>query len=471
VTTDVAVQDATRDVVVADREQAAGALQQILATGDLSILTNEQRVAYYLKQCASLGLNPISRPFDWIWFKEPSGEQKLALYPNQSAAAQLRRNHQISARIIRREVVGELFVVEAEGMTPNGRIGQATKYVSLTNKYGRLTGTLLANAFMRAETGALRRLTLSMVGLSSPPDPDELHGSRPVIVDGTGKMLEHPTPEQKALAAHPRMAEVLGEPTYESTAEASGAGLGELDGMPSQAPTIDELEPARRPAERQSFRPSKEQVDRWLGAWFAAVKGTSVDTDEARHRFAAEYTKDWPENLRTSSLRTLFGHCTERQAADILARIRALAAAEVGDDPDWHGGGSRDPGEAPSGVDRRVHDAVVLTGGGHASGQADGSSSEPSSEVAEPEPAAPIRPDPEGEYTRKEWLQFYADWSAYMKRLDVHWKPTDVKRLPDAALREAVLSLVDEAVALDRTLSRFEADDEEDEDDQSEPAF
>ena len=43
-------------------------------------------VGHYIRLSRSLGLNPLSRPFDWIFFKDPDGNEKLQLYPNQMQA-------------------------------------------------------------------------------------------------------------------------------------------------------------------------------------------------------------------------------------------------------------------------------------------------------------------------------------------------------------------------------------------------
>ena len=320
---DIAVQDtARRDIAVADPEAAAGALAHILATGDLAKLSNEQRVAFYLQRCSSLGLNPLSRPFDWLIL-----DGKLVLYDNKSCAEQLRRQHQISVKVTRREIVGDLFVCEGEGRTPNGRTDEATKYVSLLDKFGkRLTGNNLANAFAKAESGMKRRLTFSMIGMAAPPDRDELQRARFVVVDGAGNVLENPTPEQKALAADPRMARVIGEPTFEDM----DAGTSPLAGQPDQRVRPDELErPARPTGPPATFRPSDEDVKRRLADWFACVKGLSLDTDEARHQFVAGWTADeWPKAKRTASLRTAFARMTQAEAGDFRAHVRALCEDE-----------------------------------------------------------------------------------------------------------------------------------------------
>ena len=316
----------TTSLALTEREQAGlAALDDVLGSGDLARLSNVQRVGHYLRLCRSLGLNPLSRPFDWIYFKDSDGTEKLTLYANQSATAQLRRQHHMRVELVRREVVGELFVCEVKATTPDGRVDFASKYVPLTNKYGRLTGSYLSNAMMKAETGAKRRVTLSMVGLSEPPIEDG--AVRRVTIDGTGRIIEQPTDTERYLAEHPRAAAVIGEPTYETTAESDEA----VDAVAvSQAATTEELTPPSRTGPRPSLRPTDDDVKRWLGAWFAAVKGSSLDSDDERHRYVEQWTasEGWPQAKRTDSLRTAFARMTEREAGDFLAHVRALVEDE-----------------------------------------------------------------------------------------------------------------------------------------------
>lgn len=331
--TDIAVQ-APRDIAQADTEQAAGALAHILATGDLAKLTNEQRVSYYLDICKSLSLNPRSRPFDWLLL-----DGKLVLYPNKSCAEQLRRAHQIRVRIVRSEPVGAntddpMFVVKVEGTTPNGRTDEATKYVPLTvwdNKQGkrvRLRGEKLANAYAKAETGAKRRLVLSMVGLASPPDPEEVKSARFVTVDGAGRILDNPTPEQKALAADPGMAASIGEPTYEDLEGSTSP----LDGEPDQRVTDEELRPPERPSgPRPSFKNSDEDIQKWRSRWFAAVRGTSLEGDDARARFIGAWTHEelgWRDAKQTDSLTAFLKRATADEAEEMLAHVSSLCEGE-----------------------------------------------------------------------------------------------------------------------------------------------
>ena len=69
----------------------AAAIEAVLVKGDLSQLTETQRLAHYRNVCGSLGLNPLTQPFNYI---KLSG--KLVLYAKRDAAEQLRKLHGVS---------------------------------------------------------------------------------------------------------------------------------------------------------------------------------------------------------------------------------------------------------------------------------------------------------------------------------------------------------------------------------------
>jgi hypothetical protein len=317
---------ALRVVTPMDEDDAAGALAHVLGTGDLYQLSDAQRVAHYLNLCRSCGLNPLSRPYQWIEFRDGDNPPVLTLYFTPTAAAQALRNNHISVSFPRREIAGELFVCEAHGTAPDGREGVGTQYVPLTGKYGRLTGRYLANALMSAETGALRRLALNM-GVASGSDPDEGQIVKTVYVDGTGAILEQPTEEQRHLAEHPAVAAAIGEPTFETT-------VPELpdDDFPNQRPRPEEYDPPKPPRRPASFRHTEADVKKLLGAWFAAVKESSLDDDHERHAFVRAYTASmepsWPQAKQTDSLKTFFARATAAEAGDLLAHARALVDDE-----------------------------------------------------------------------------------------------------------------------------------------------
>jgi hypothetical protein len=131
-------------------------LEQVLIGGDLAQLTEAQRLAYYRAVCQSLGLNPLSKPFEYLWLNG-----KLRLYALRDGTDQLRRLHGISISIVNRERLGELYLVTARAKDRTGREDESTGAVAL----GTLKGDALANALMKCETKAKRRVTLSLAGL------------------------------------------------------------------------------------------------------------------------------------------------------------------------------------------------------------------------------------------------------------------------------------------------------------------
>ena len=133
------------------------AIEQVLVQGNIASLTPEQRVAYAGKICEMMGLNPLTKPFEYV-----SLSGKLTLYATKGCAEQLRHVHKVSITVTSRELVGDVYVVTASARTPDGRADESTGAVAVTG----LKGEALANAYMKAETKAKRRVTLSLLGLN-----------------------------------------------------------------------------------------------------------------------------------------------------------------------------------------------------------------------------------------------------------------------------------------------------------------
>jgi len=127
-----------------------------LVMGDLSKLTTEERMVYYKNVCDSVGLNPLTRPFDYLVLNG-----KTVLYAKRDCTDQLRKIHSVSVQIVSRETVEGILVVTAKAMDKTGRVDESTGAVSIAG----LKGDMLANAFMKCETKAKRRVTLSLCGL------------------------------------------------------------------------------------------------------------------------------------------------------------------------------------------------------------------------------------------------------------------------------------------------------------------
>lgn len=145
-------------------------LAKIVQSGDLAMLPESDRLIYYFSYCRQLGLNPLSRPFDYITeVNDKTGKTKITLYPNAQGASQLRDKRNVSTRIIKEEVLlnGDIYSVLVEAKIGD-RTEQATGKVSLSG----LSGKHKANAMKKAETQARRRATLAIVGLDAIGDED-----------------------------------------------------------------------------------------------------------------------------------------------------------------------------------------------------------------------------------------------------------------------------------------------------------
>ena len=131
-------------------------LKDIIHRGDLSKLTIEQQDAYVEKICALTGLNPWTRPFEFLYLNG-----KLTLYAKRDAADQLRKVNGISIKIIGREFTDGLFIVHAGATDKNGRTDEDFGVVAFKGGASEIA----ANLFMKATTKAKRRVTLSISGL------------------------------------------------------------------------------------------------------------------------------------------------------------------------------------------------------------------------------------------------------------------------------------------------------------------
>lgn len=130
-------------------------IENTLIQGDLSKLTTEERTKYYLRVCETLGLNPLTKPFEYIRL---SGKETL--YATRNCTEQLRKVHGVSLQIVARETIGDVYVVTARARLGD-RDDESTGAVPIKGLYG----DNLANAYMKAETKAKRRVTLSICGL------------------------------------------------------------------------------------------------------------------------------------------------------------------------------------------------------------------------------------------------------------------------------------------------------------------
>lgn len=168
--------------LIAKKEQEFSIIEQVVMQGDLSKLNPEQRVTYYRKVCESSGLNPFTNPFAYI-----SLNGKLTLYAKKDCTEQLRKINGVSIEGLDDKLIDDIYVVTAKAKDKNGRIDQAKGAVVI----GNLRGEAKANAIMKAETKAKRRVTLSICGMgwTDESEIDSIPNAKPVDVDfGTGEI-------------------------------------------------------------------------------------------------------------------------------------------------------------------------------------------------------------------------------------------------------------------------------------------
>jgi hypothetical protein len=158
--------------------------EQLMIQGDMARLSPVQRTDYYQRVCESLGLNPLTRPFEYITLNG-----KLVLYARKDATDQLRTLQGVSIVRLERERLDDLYVVTAHATNAKGRSDSSVGAVNVKG----LSGEMLANALMRAETKAKRRVTLSLCGLgwSDESEVDSIPSAQRIVVDHTtGEVID-----------------------------------------------------------------------------------------------------------------------------------------------------------------------------------------------------------------------------------------------------------------------------------------
>ena len=167
---------------VATRSVPPELLEKVVIEGDLEKLSAAERMEYYEKVCDSLGLNPLTRPFDYIRL---SG--KLTLYAKKDATEQLAKMHHVSIKLQPGRSIEGVYLVQATASTENRSV-DATGAVPIES----LKGEAKANALMKAETKACRRAVLRLVGLGwlDETEVTAVPDAVPVVVDpATGEIV------------------------------------------------------------------------------------------------------------------------------------------------------------------------------------------------------------------------------------------------------------------------------------------
>jgi hypothetical protein len=173
----------TTAVAVREIPEIPTSMMRELITGNLAVLTPDQQAEYVVRLCQQIGLNPATAPIQFISFKG-----RTTLYVRKDGTEQLRKLYQVSLSIVDRQTVDGVYIVTARATMPSGRCDESTGAVFL----GSLQGEDRANAVMKAETKAKRRVTLSICGLGFLDESEIEQAQAPVA-----------TPQPAALPARP----------------------------------------------------------------------------------------------------------------------------------------------------------------------------------------------------------------------------------------------------------------------------
>lgn len=149
-------------------EIASEILNNITLTGDLFALKPAQRVEYIVAFTRRLGLDPATQPIKLIELPadKKTGKIRVIPYADRGCAAQLNQLHGLSHEITKVEQHGDVLLIHDRCTSPDGRFTDEIGAVGLAGWEGKAMGaTQLSNAHMHCRTKAMRRATLTHVGL------------------------------------------------------------------------------------------------------------------------------------------------------------------------------------------------------------------------------------------------------------------------------------------------------------------
>ena len=159
-------------------------LEAVIIRGDLAKMAPAQRLDYYSQVCQSVGLNPLTKPFEYIVLNG-----KMTLYAKKDCADQLRRINGVSITKTDINTDGDYIVVTVYGQDKTGRSDVEIGVVSKKDMRGDY-----GNALMKAMTKAKRRLTLSLCGLGwlDETEVETIPDAKPVVVTDNGEIVTKP---------------------------------------------------------------------------------------------------------------------------------------------------------------------------------------------------------------------------------------------------------------------------------------
>lgn len=193
----------TSEALIPQETDEEKAIQRLVLQGDLGGLTKTQQAKYQQMLCSQYGIDWKTKPFDII-----TAQGRTFLYANRNCFDQLRQKHKVSIKILERVLTEQVFYVRAYAELPDGRCDEALGAVGIAG----LKGDYLANAMMKAETKAKRRVTQSITAMSLPDETEiETIPSVQAELQAPRRISPGPGPEIGAIKDITRAVEPAGE--------------------------------------------------------------------------------------------------------------------------------------------------------------------------------------------------------------------------------------------------------------------
>ena len=291
--------------VIKSVDETQDAIEKCLLDGDLSKLSLDQRLSYYKQVCDTVGLNPLTKPFQYIVLNG-----KLTMYALKGATDQLRRIYDISCEVKNTEKIEDLYVVTVKAINnKNGRVDEDMGFAKISG----MKGDMLGNAMLKATTKAKRRVTLSMCGLGM-LDEDEVATIPDDKGTGKGKMI-FDAPELKGTE---KLEATLSEEKPSPSEELSESEKGET--------SLSILEAAMSKLDEAfAFCETNEIHDRIINNLNDIKYECSTENATVLHKFAStypanqelfqnvakKYKNNWKEDMNPEHYQRLYDYMAE----------------------------------------------------------------------------------------------------------------------------------------------------------------
>jgi hypothetical protein len=305
------------------------AVERALIDGDLSGLSDKERMDYYIMRCQAADLDPRSQPFQYITLPGRKGRDgradepgKLTLYASKGTADQLIAKHRLSVKILRRGFDKEVtcYVVEAQVTFPGG---QSVENLGAVFIYEDARGDALPNAVMKATTKAIRRTVLSACGLGM-LDESEIDSISGAV---TARIQQPPSPLRSALddVRRPAPAPVAPAPRTEFGQWAE-ARCAEINGQWAEIARKAGVDPGKPITKHQV---GNHLIKTWIASGMLTDDSIQTEGRRDKNKVALHLSAAWeeePDDVKDEVDQYLQRELTER------ARAAGVALPGMSDD-------------------------------------------------------------------------------------------------------------------------------------------